>query len=482
MLVMLDNSNPLEIPELLRRISLYVTTNDATACARVCKAWSDHFISAIWHIIDFDAPGVNRATKSLAKHGHHIRVVKNIHKLDHFLALITSNPSNLRQLSVVLTESRVEYAYFIDLLRRVNTSLEHIEIYTFEEKDAVPYFAVDNMFPATRTGMTSRLSTIIIQYLNMTKDALSSLLQNCPLLNDLDIRDTTLLPWPIHDGSTARSYKHTGVTRLVASVEQVFEMNQRIENASSLLVHFPNLKTWQTWVSKSSGPDNFSVKLIRDDVARCCPLMEDVFMESSTPLAISILTQAFDGLTSVRILHSDFSAEMAMAILNHQETLRAVATSLDESNEFDGLHYDLESGLSSSTDSQRDTIELIAQSIPRHCARLEKLECPLAEMDMVNIEMTEWKCHSLGELYIRIRGLDTKVKIDRAIHLWKDGRIAMRKKQVSAGHKESFSATLQLDNIIPPDDNSIEAHVARHLLKFKKLRKVWLGWRVHEVM
>jgi len=96
---------------------------------------------------------------------------------------------------------------------------------------------------------------------------------------------------------------------------------------------------------------------------------------------------------------------------------------------------------------------------------------------MFDIDMTQWGCHDLDleELYIVIRGLDTWEKFNRAIQLWREGRIAIRKKQANG---EQGSALCPQMNYILPGDNSIEARVARHLLKFKKLRVVWLGWTV----
>jgi hypothetical protein len=102
-------------------------------------------------------------------------------------------------------------------------------------------------------------------------------------------------------------------------------------------------------------------------------------------------------------------------------------------------------------------------------------------MDMDDIEKTKWGCHNLEELHIRIQGLDTKEKINRAVQLWKEGRIVIRKNQVDGDQGESAITRFQLDGIIPPSDESIEARVARHLLKFKKLKEVWLGWIIRRV-
>ncbi|KAF9364680.1 hypothetical protein BGX34_000781 [Mortierella sp. NVP85] len=469
----MHGTNPLEIPELIRRISRYVTKNDATACARVCKAWSEHFVSAIWHTIDFDV-NINfhqMNTKVLARHGHHIRIVKNMTEHDHIWLLTIANANKLKELAVRMMPSQEFYALFSDLLRRVNTSLKHIDIFQ-PYMDAVPYFAVDSLFPTTSTGRSSKLSDITIGGLVMTRDALSSLLEHCPLLNKLDIRDTTLLCWPTYDSSTAHYFQHTGVKEFTAPVEQIFMMDQNYRNTPSLFVHFPNLELWVAW--NSDEHVDISIKVIRDEIARHCPSLKELCLETRPSVGIGMLTQALKNLTSIYILNDHLSAEMVMAILNHQETLIEVGTFIAEDRSELEVVPEVES-------HQLDTSGWIVQSLPRRCTRLKIMDLTSLEMDMDDIEMTDWGCHDLEELSIRVKGLDTKGKIDRAIQLWKEGRITIREKQLMDVQMASSSTNPQLESIILAGDNSIEARVAKHLLKFKKLREVWLGWKVRRV-
>jgi hypothetical protein len=191
-------------------------------------------------------------------------------------------------------------------------------------------------------------------------------------------------------------------------------------------------------------------------------------------MTIGMLVQVFCNLTTIAILNEELSSDMIMAVLNHQETLNTISTFIPHEG-----FYESET-VSEVKSNQLDTSGWITQSIPRRCPRLNALEFPLFEMDMDDIEMADWGCHDLVVLRIRVRGLDTKEKIDQAIQLWKQGRIAI-KKQVNDEQAESICSNLQLDIVIPPGDNSIEERVARHLLKFKKLREVWLGWKTRNV-
>ncbi|KAF9993934.1 hypothetical protein BGZ80_000454 [Entomortierella chlamydospora] len=58
------------------------------------------------------------------------------------------------------------------------------------------------------------------------------------------------------------------------------------------------------------------------------------------------------------------------------------------------------------------------QMLPRLCAKLRIFSMTLHEMDMDDVEKGEWMCGELTTLNIRIRGLDTKNKINQVIQLW----------------------------------------------------------------
>ncbi|KAF9364681.1 hypothetical protein BGX34_000782 [Mortierella sp. NVP85] len=452
--------NPLELPELLERISRFLTLNDAVSCVRVCKAWSDIFVSVIWHTIDFAVhKNLHQMdTKVLAGYGHHIRIVKNMKEHNHIAALIVSNASKISRLSITMAATHELYAHLSDLLRRINTSVRHLDmaVARLPSGKTAPFFAVDSLFPTTNTGATSRLSCIKLQRLTMTRDAFSSLLKICPALTYLHIQNTTFQSWPIYDQSGTHWYQHPGITDLEASIDQVFKMNTQSKNPSSLLVHFPNLRRWHTW--STNGPVDSLMHHIRDEVAEHCPSLKRLYLQTDAPTAVNMLTEVSHNLTAVCILAQSFSVEVVMAIFRHHDTLDYVTTFASTGDFFDSETIP--------EVKKMDTDGWIVLFLPRHCAQLKTLHLPLFEMQMKDIEKTNWICHDLGSLRIRIQGLDTKEKVDRSLQLWRDERVAIRAKR---------------ESIIPASDNSIEARVARHLLKFKKLRDVWLGWKVWKV-
>jgi len=161
--------------------------------------------------------------------------------------------------------------------------------------------------------------------------------------------------------------------------------------------------------------------------------------------------------------------------------------------------------------------------IPRCCTTLHKIEWPMYEMNMDEAEKTPWVCKWLGVLRIRIRGLDTKAKIERAIQLWLKERTHKRKRkwtdtgssddksdddgkedrkswkkvkgdggetQQQGNGQESPTDSISMDGEYPEDDGlssiadddtSIEARVARHLLKLEWLYTAWLGTKDYHV-
>ncbi|KAF9925689.1 hypothetical protein BGZ65_007617, partial [Modicella reniformis] len=255
--------SPLEVPELRWRITRFVTLKDAITCARVCKAWKDNFVSVIWHTIDFavhDLKDMN--LKALEKNGHHIRIVKNMIDVEEVLVLLESNASNLRSISLkktMLTLLPEFHAYFNDLMRRNNTTIEHIEI----PSSGGQFYNFDCLSPHTSTGMTSKLSSLKFQSLTMTRNAFSSMLKIFPCLTKLNMRDMILSSWSVRGKLGADHYRHHGVTYLTASVNQVFRMDSKSENPHSLLVHFPNLRTWH--LLNSSNPLEVKIEELRDE-------------------------------------------------------------------------------------------------------------------------------------------------------------------------------------------------------------------------
>jgi hypothetical protein len=97
------------------------------------------------------------------------------------------------------------------------------------------------------------------------------------------------------------------------------------------------------------------------------------------------------------------------------------------------------------------------QMMARLCIKLRILKLPSHEMDMDDIEKGDWVYRDLKTPYIRIRGLDSKDKIDQTLLLRLKWRSETESDMISIGRQ------------------SIEERAARHLSKFHKLTTLWLG-------
>ncbi|KAF9084482.1 hypothetical protein BGX29_002537, partial [Mortierella sp. GBA35] len=156
----------------------------------------------------------------------------------------------------------------------------------------------------------------------------------------------------------------------------------------------------------------------------------------------------------VTFAYSQLSMDVIVALLCHKATLLQIFAFRGSSNS----HTERDN-VPSENDYFQQSGRAV-QLLPRSCPHLKFLEFEGHEMDMDIVEEEKWACIGLQHLRVRIRGLDTKDKIDRSLNLWKEG------KQESQQQKETEAK-----------DTSIEARVARHLLAFKELEAVWLGTR-----
>ncbi|KAG0288201.1 hypothetical protein BGZ96_007989 [Linnemannia gamsii] len=277
----------------------------------------------------------------------------------------------------------------------------------------------------------------------------------CPTIKN---RDVALFSGPFID-----AFQHKGVITLVAPIKQVFKPDPESELSSlgfSLLVHFLNLTEWHCY---NLPTELFApIERIETEVTRCCPqlTMINTWM-SPQPIIHSLVANAFHGLKRVIFEYSQLSMGVIVALLFHRATLLQVFAfwnnqcSYTERDElpFEGDHFQ-HSGRA-------------VQLLPRCCPHLKFLEFEGHEMDMDMVEEEKWACRGLEKLRVRIRGLDTKEKIDWTLNLWKEGR----------QNKDEEDTTLSESHMNEAKDTSIETRVARHLLAFEKLKAVWLGTR-----
>ncbi|KAF9114071.1 hypothetical protein BGX27_000202 [Mortierella sp. AM989] len=453
--------NPLDLTWIRTQISQYITLKDALACAVICRDWTDDFTRSIWHTVDFDLhkafPSLDKAI--ISKYGHFIRVIKNLKDINHLNTIQDPSINRLKSLSITIGTTLRTHSQCHQILHRNNTSLAYIDLFILGPlgNEAGLVFSVDSVFPTGGTNAKSRLTSLKLKGLTLTRDSFSSLLRMCPLLKTLDIRYSIL-----SSSLTSEIFQHSGVTCLASPIKQTFKLDPEFPETPSLFAHFPNLKEWKTWISFASQPE-ITTQTIRAETTRYCPQLKTVYTELISSQSVDLLIKGFEKLKGVCVLHKNITIEMIMAILSHHGTLENVRT-------YTSFHkfYDHESVPSVESHFQENGWAI--QTLLRLCPHLTVFEFPLHEMDMDQIEEAEWGCNNLEELHIRIRGLDTDEIINKALRLWID----LRNRKKKSG---SFEFVLTGNR----DKMTLEERVARHLLKFEKLNAVWLGNGIRRV-
>ncbi|KAF9134222.1 hypothetical protein BGW39_007693 [Mortierella sp. 14UC] len=453
--------NPFDLPELRHRLSCFVALEDALSCMLVCKAWTDDFMSAIWFEIDFNVHPrfASLSPNIIAKHGRHIRTVKNAKSLPQVSVLANASVCEVRDLHIDPAGSVMQYVRAYEVVHRNNTSLEDLHLFATshppnKHDSFAHYVSAPALAPSSSSSLMSpsKLKMLRIQNMCLTHDSLAAILQGCPRLSDLRLTYSDVI------GSPTQSFQHMGIKILSSTLKSLFEVPS---TGPSLLSYFPSLTTLCTFNYIPSA--TISSDRIKEEISRYCPNITGYRLEDSAGTIVpEFLNNIACNVSEIVFKHEDISLEMIIAILLHQISLKSVW----HFNVKASLDFEAEEVAPVSAHFQASGRYL--QLIPRCCSKLDSLNLHFHEMKMDDIEMGEWVCKDLTTLKIRIKDLDTKEKILRTIALWRKG--CWSRWQEKAGDPVETEMQEQIDM-------SIEARVARHLLKFDKLWTVWLGYQ-----
>ncbi|KAF9908942.1 hypothetical protein EC991_009242 [Linnemannia zychae] len=458
----------------MRRVSTFVTVKDAILCARVCKDWAEVFVPIIWFEVDFMVHHDfdNLSSDILSKYGHLIRIVKLAKLLPSITLLANMSVNQLRELHIEATAAIIQHVLMHEIITRNISSLKEVSFLAITvdgELDSlaqsvsalalVPFSGRSASPP--KSVARSSLTVLNISGLCLTYDVLMATLRGCPLLSDLTMHYTELF------GVRPLSFQHARIKAFAASIDIIFPADNDDEDEGdddssepSLLCCFPNLRYLGTW-NDTERP--IQTARIKKELARRCPHITVYGLNDGTrKIASHFCTRICRNLTEVGFNYDHITAEVIAAILLHQSSLVRVMAN----------HIMFPSYEDDAVEEARDHFQEsrpYLQLIPRSCRMLRELEIHPHEMDMDDVEMDEWVCKDLESLSVRVKGLDTKEKILKVIALWRKG--CWRRWQEQAG------TPVREEGIFEVTDMSIEARVARHLLKFDKLWWVWLGYQ-----
>ncbi|KAF9169246.1 hypothetical protein BGX21_010746 [Mortierella sp. AD011] len=453
--------SPLDFPEIRLIVATYLSRSDAIACSIVCKAWSEDFISNVWHSVDFKVHKMFKSLdpKIIAKYGKHIRVVASLDKTSQLTALQDPSICNLKSISVASLSSEFRL-YLTDLIRRNSNTITDLVLTSlvnpFQPDVRMDFESVDALVPNTPPNKSS-LTSVTLKNLRMTRDSLSTLLFVCPALNDISISRCVFLKCRNYD-----FHQNFHVTKFCASIGQILYPHPGHDTVS-LLVHFPNLKVWAN-LDRDSLAET-TAKSFRKEMMKYC---SDVVAVESYASPSTVVENIFSALTQplekIQFSYDTISPGVIKSILFHSSTLLSIEANNSTIKNWD---YDADEVFDMADNASESGFGWMIQTIPMTCSRLEVIILPSHKMDMDIVERMPWTCMDLRVLKIRVQGLETKKRIQSVVKRWQHGLQAQRQKihlDVMTGVKTE-------------EKDSINNKVLRHLLQFKKLTTVWLGYK-----
>ncbi|KAF9922116.1 hypothetical protein FBU30_007805 [Linnemannia zychae] len=464
---------PFELPELRCRISGFVPVKDALSCSLVCKAWTADFMAIIWHTVDFRVHSrfTDLSPEVISKYGHYIRVILLAYSEKQVSLVTNAAVRDLKVLRIFKSRSTTQNTNIQEIIHRNIHSLCDLLVSldsAISRDSSVVITAPTLVSSGIPLRMTATLTKLRLEKLQITHSDLVAALQVAPFLESL------MLSVKAIDGRVIPSFKHTQLKTLMGNFQAVFSQ----DGSLSLLSYFPNLIRLCLWPESSQM--SIPTAKIKADIAEYCPRLREFGIERLQETFILFCNQIIRNPTQITFDFDYISDKVIAAILQHQATLTKITI------------YVLENGYDFNTDKMfkasrsYDKWGHLLEQIPRSCSKLEELDLHLYEMKLDDVEDAGWVCMDLKILWIQIKGLDTKEKIMRAIELWRSGAREWRRTQAMESRgmkttevdkekeKDSNKEAKELENI----DTSIEARVARHLLKFKKLQQVWLGYQI----
>ncbi|KAF9918371.1 hypothetical protein FBU30_000236 [Linnemannia zychae] len=568
--------NPFAIPELRHQLSRFVTVKVARSCAQVSKSWAATFISVIWFEVDFSIhPGfVSVYPSTIAKYGHHIRVVKNAMTILQVCALSVPSICCLRELHhIETTKSVSQHQNAYEVVSRNMTSLQVLGLYGSnipqnKRESLAHYVSIPALIPFSgalapatikKSMIRSSLKVLTLTDLCLTSDSLMIILRGSPRLTELWLTRTNVYGRPMWP------FQHLGLRVLMARIKNIVQAPitdyyydlEKMESREgpTLLSYFPELRVLKLYDQQPGISESIPNESIKEVLTLFSPHLTTFHLCDTTGAIVPKFCQNTPRhLTEIVFLYRHTSPMIIRAILAHRATLKSVsliyADDVMEKSRYavvpvedevfrEGIQFESQEGFDNeeleggegaggtgSTTSL--TIGQLLQLIPQRCVNLEVLSLHLHEMDMDEVESLdkEWVCKGLKTLRVRIKGLDTKKKISGALSLWYYWLLTRIKPESSVRSAEKTITSGKYTSAIPREehlrgtkvgreggdsnkershgnsnsteraktdsderegmrtirDNSIEARVARHLLKFEKLETIWLGYKTWSVL
>ncbi|KAF9909389.1 hypothetical protein BX616_011199 [Lobosporangium transversale] len=488
-----------------------LSINSMVACSQVSKAWNSDFTQYVWYGVDLELQPrfKDLDPRIIAKHGHHIKVVKNIKKRSELDLFMDPSIKNLDNLTVRLKNKDGFCRQVIELIRQNLCSLTKLSI-TGEKpnKQRTPFDLADALTPKSTANEPSKIVEMTIEHLSMSRASFSTVLSLCPALKELDLQDCSILG----DGDGKAFFQHMELSWLLSTSAQVFKPDPEL-STEPLLVHFPKLLSWDIW-NPSSPHTIENAELIKSTITKYCPDVRRYFLNDiSSASTQTLLTKAIEKPTLLCVEIVAITPSVIMGIIQHKATLEELRTYDPRAGDWDYCVDDVFQIEDKTPDKWM--IHLILSK----CSAVKCIKLPSHEMDLDHVQHFPWACKDIKDVRVRVKGLDTKELILATIKKWGRGCYARRRanasneaskiggitKETEAKHETAASTVATVtataadqkseDNsvatILAEDEgkttteeteteiaNPIVDKMAAHLLKFENLTTVWLGYKL----
>ncbi|KAG9061047.1 hypothetical protein KI688_007676 [Linnemannia hyalina] len=452
------SNNPLDLTKIRVRVSSFLGREDHLSCIRVCRDWFHDFAPLAWHTVDFDKEAAafkKVPPEVLNKYGGFVSQTLNISTLSHIQALQHVKVNSIVAMKIHFNGNCLYRSMLSDLLRRSHGSITSLTFWchppepnTFEKQrsGAYHYIHVNDIFapfpsstdPRSNASLGTRLKSLSLTHICLTREGFSSILQYSPLLDELTL-DRVMVMYhkpgiPLYTGSALRY--------LSADFAQVWCNDSLDPSAPCLLLHFPLLEKWH--LTSLAQPNNRTIDLKNLDFSSWCPLLQTVTFGSDDTDAISaLLLNNFKDLKSCTLSAKTLAMSTALGLVSHMDSLTTIR--------FTG-------------EAQEATSMQLLSVTMKLCRNLQVLSFESLVCDVETVEKIRWGCKGLRELRVRFQGLDTPEDIDGCL-----------KKLCVTTRSGGIGSTRHLDK------DTISTRIVQHLLQFKQLRTVWLGTKDYDL-
>ncbi|KAF9086823.1 hypothetical protein BGX29_001209 [Mortierella sp. GBA35] len=443
------------------------------------RAWSSDFVPIIWHTIDLSKQisVLDLGMSVILSHGRHIRHIKGLDLRDvdqtnkdkdddsqgdgdsgdevmaSTLALCGSFTKHLRSLSIKFGTNPLRNLYGWDLVRRNRGSLTDLKIFVLPGLASYTNIPAHHFIPTDIVAhpTSSKLGTIGLYYVCLSREAFSMILQLCPRLTSVHVYHSNIVyeQGSAEHGLDESLVKHSAVWELVATIKDVLNPD-RNQPSPSLLRHFPGLLKWA--IADTGRRLSVLPAVIKEEIASHCPRLHIFGIESGPPPVVaSLLSDGLPKISFVVLQYASITSDVVLALLYHRKTINRISAYIEAT---DNYETDDVLGIPDPLAERGRTLQHFL-----HMPHLHSFVFKEHIMDITWFENNPWKSNCLWNLAVRFKDLDTKEKVDRTFELFSSCRDKAKTTRIAG--RRSLSSRQSKDFATPVDIGQDQGQVGQ---------------------